>query len=382
MKLILFLIKRLFTSKNSSLVFRLTNFITILSLSLGVASLSIVISSINGFESEISKKLSNLNGYSTINHLFEDEISQQDSNQSFVSKNIPYLEKVALLKSKNETQTVIINSFSINDFDKMELFNSFDINLLESKTIIIGKSLAKKIDVQIGSQVVILNPAKLDNFSSRNKYDFFKVGYIYDSGIPDFDERNIFTSLNTLQQFFDLNNSISGWIKIDHDDSLVEYPFYEMTIFDKYSSLFEWIDTQKWPIFFIFSLIAIVSFFGLLSSLSILFDEKKMDLTILKVYGLSNKSISMIFVSQSIFLATIGSVLGILLSYFIIQIQNKFKFISIEENIYFVDYLPMNFNLKISLAIILTSIILSFIISSISVSRFSRFSPINVLREK
>lgn len=382
MKLILFLIKRLFTSKNSSLVFRLTNFITILSLSLGVASLSIVISSINGFESEISKKLSNLNGYSTINHLFEDEISQQDSNQSFVSKNIPYLEKVALLKSKNETQTVIINSFSINDFDKMELFNSFDINLLESKTIIIGKSLAKKIDVQTGSQVVILNPAKLDNFSSRNKYDFFKVGYIYDSGIPDFDERNVFTSLNTLQQFFDLNNSISGWIKIDHDDSFVEYPFYEMTIFDKYSSLFEWIDTQKWPIFFIFSLIAIVSFFGLLSSLSILFDEKKMDFTILKVYGLSNKSISMIFVSQSIFLATIGSVLGILISYFIIQIQNKFKFISIEENIYFVDYLPMNFNLKISLAIILTSIFLSFIISSISVSRFSRFSPINVLREK
>ena len=382
MKLILFLIKRLFTSKNSSLVFRLTNFITILSLSLGVASLSIVISSINGFESEISKKLSNLNGYSTINHLFEDEISQQESNQSFVSKNIPYLEKVALLKSKNETQTVIINSFSIDDFDKMELFNSFDINLLESKTIIIGKSLAKKIDVQIGSQVVILNPAKLDNFSSRNKYDFFKVGYIYDSGIPDFDERNIFTSLNTLQQFFDLNNSISGWIKIDHDDSLVEYPFYEMTIFDKYSSLFEWIDTQKWPIFFIFSFIAIVSFFGLLSSLSILFDEKKMDFTILKVYGLSNKSISMIFVSQSIFLATIGSVLGILISYFIIQIQNKFKFISIEENIYFVDYLPMNFNLKISLTIILTSIILSFIISSISVSRFSRFSPINVLREK
>lgn len=382
MKLIFFLIKRLFTSKNSSLVFRLTNFITILSLSLGVASLSIVISSINGFESEISKKLSNLNGYSTINHLFEDEISQENYNQSFVSKNIPYLEKVALLKSKNETQTVVINSFSINDFGKMELFRSLDINLLDNKSIIIGKSLAKKLNVQLGSQVVILNPARLDNLSSKNKYDFFKVDYIYDSGIPDFDERNVYTSLNTLQQFFDVKNSISGWIKINYDNSFVEYPFYEMTIFDKYSSLFEWIDTQKWPIFFIFSLIALVSFFGLLSSLSILFDEKKMDFTILKVYGLSNKSISMIFVSQSIFLTTIGSVLGILLSYLIILIQNKFKFISIEENIYFVDYLPMNFNLEISLAIILASIIFSFIISSISVSKFSRFRPINVLREK
>ena len=382
MKLIFFLIKRLFTSKNSSLVFRLTNLITILSLSLGVASLSIVISSINGFESEISKKLSNLNGYSTINHLFEDEIFLENYNQSFVSKNIPYLEKVALLKSKNETQTVVINFFSINDFGKMDLFRSLDINLLDNKSIIIGKSLAKKLNVQLGSQVVILNPSKLDNLSSKNKYDFFKVDYIYDSGIPDFDERNVYTGLNTLQQFFDVKNSISGWIKINYDNSYVEYPFYEMTIFDKYSSLFEWIDTQKWPIFFIFSLIALVSFFGLLSSLSILFDEKKMDFTILKVYGLSNKSISMIFVSQSIFLTTIGSLLGILLSYLIILLQNKFKFISIEENIYFVDYLPMNFNLEISLAIILASIIFSFIISSISVSKFSRFRPINVLREK
>ena len=183
------------------------------------------------------------------------------------SKNIPYLEKVALLKSKNETQTVVINSFSINDFGKMDLFRSLDINLLDNKSIIIGKSLAKKLNVQLGSQVVILNPARLDNLSSKNKYDFFKVDYIYDSGIPDFDERNVYTGLNTLQQFFDVKNSISGWIKINYDNSFVEYPFYEMTIFDKYSSLFEWIDTQKWPIFFIFSLIALVSFFGLLLSL-------------------------------------------------------------------------------------------------------------------
>ncbi len=382
MKIIFFLIKRLFTSKNSSLVFRLTNFITILSLSLGVASLSIVVSSIDGFESKISEKLSNLNGYSTINHLFEDEISQKDNYQSLASNNIPYFEKVALLKSINETQTVVINSFSISDFDKMEIFDSLDINLLNSKSIIIGKSLAKKLDVQLEDQVVIINPDKLDNLSIKDKYDFFKIDFIYDSGIPDFDERNVFTSLNSLQQFFNAKNNISGWIKIKPDNSTVEYPFYEMTIYDKYSSLFEWIDTQKWPIFFIFSLIALVSFFGLLSSLSILFNEKKMDFSILKVYGLSNKSISIIFISQSILLATIGSILGVLLSYFIIQIQNKFKFISIEENIYFVDYLPMNFNLNISLAIILISIILSIIISSLSVSKFSRFSPTNVLREK
>ena len=382
MKLVFFLIKRLFISKNSSLVFRLTNLITIISLSLGVASLNIVISSIDGFETEISKKLSNLNGYSTINHLFEDEISQDEFNLSFANETIPYLEKVALLKSKKDTQSIIINAYPINDFFKMDLFSSLDSNILGNESIIIGKTLASKLDIEIGNQVVIFNPNKLDNFSNRNRYEFFTVKYIYDSGIPDFDERNVFTSLNNLQEFFNSKNNISGWIKLKPDNHSIEYPFYEMNAYDKYSSLYEWIDTQKWPILFIFSLIAIVSFFGLLSSLSILFDEKKIDFTILKVYGLSTNSISKIFIFQSIFLALIGSLFGVFLSYLLIQLQNEFKYISIEQNIYFVDYLPMNFNIYISLLIILISILLSFIISSISVKRFSQFSPINVLRDK
>ena len=382
MKLVLFLIKKLFISKNSSLVFRLTNLITIVSLSLGVASLNIVISSIDGFETEISKKLSNLNGYSTINHLFDDEISQDEFNLPFANETVPYLEKVALLKSKKDTQSIVINAYPINDFFKMDLFSSLDSNILGNESIIIGKTLASKLDIQIGNQVVIFNPKKLDNFSNRNRYEFFTVKYIYDSGIPDFDERNVFTSLNNLQEFFNSENNISGWIKLKPDNHSIEYPFYEMNVYDKYSSLYEWIDTQKWPILFIFSLIAIVSFFGLLSSLSILFDEKKIDFTILKVYGLSTNSISKIFIFQSIFLALIGSLFGVFLSYLLIQLQNEFKYISIEQNIYFVDYLPMEFNFSNSLLIIIISVILSFIISASSVKRFAYFNPMNVLRSK
>ena len=382
MKLELFLIKKLFISKNSSLVFRLTNLVTIISLSLGVASLNIVMSSIDGFESEISKKLSNLNGYSSINHLFEDEIIQNEFDQPFILDKVPYLEKVALLKSKSDSQSIIINAYPINDFNKIRLFNSFDTNKIKNESIVVGKRLADNLNLKLGDQVVIFNPKKLENFSNQNRYDFFTVARIYNSGIPEFEERNIFTSLENLQEFYDIENSISGWISIDLNDDIIDYPFYQMTIYDKYSSLFEWINTQKWPILFIFSLIAVVSFFGLLSSLSILFDEKKKDFTILKIYGLSHKSISMIFIFQSMILASIGSIIGILLSYILIQLQNEFKLISIEQNIYFVDYLPMEFNFSNSLLIIIISVILSFIISASSVKRFAYFNPMNVLRSK
>ena len=382
MKLVLFLIKKLFISKNSSLVFRLTNFITIISLSLGVASLNIVISSIDGFESEISKKLSNLSGYSSINHLFEDEIVQNEFGQLFISDKIPYLEKIALLKSKNGSQSVIINAYPINDINKIRLFNSLDANKIKNESIIIGKKLAENLNLKLGDQAVIFNPKKLENFSNQNRYDFFTIAHIYNSGIQEFDEKNIFTSLESLQKYFSMENYISGWVSIDPNDDIVDYPFYEMTIYDKYSSLFEWINTQKWPILFIFSLIAVVSFFGLLSSLNILFDEKKMDFTILKVYGLPNKLISKIFIFQSMILASIGSIIGILLSYVLIQIQNEFKLISIEQNIYFVDYLPMEFNFSKSLLIFIISVILSFIISASSVKRFAYFNPMYVLRSK
>lgn len=382
MKLVLFLIKKLFISKNSSLVFRLTNLVTIISLSLGVASLNIVMSSIDGFESEISKKLSNLNGYSSINHLFEDEIIENEFDQKFISDKVPYLEKIALLKSKNDSQSIIINAYPINDFNKIRLFNSFDTNKIKNETIIIGKRLADNLNLKLGDQVVIFNPKKLENFSNQNRYDFFTVAHIYNSGIPEFEERNIFTSLENLQKYYGIENYITGWVSIDPNDDVIDYPFYQMTIYDKYSSLFEWINTQKWPILFIFSLIAVVSFFGLLSSLSILFDEKKMDFTILKIYGLSQKSISKIFIFQSMILASIGSTIGILFSYFLIQLQNEFKLISIEQNIYFVDYIPMEFNLSNSLLIIIISVILSFIISASSVKRFAYFSPMNVLRTK
>ena len=382
MKLVLFLIKKLFISKNSSLVFRLTNLVTIISLSLGVASLNIVMSSIDGFESEISKKLSNLNGYSSINHLFEDEIIENEFDQPFISDKVPSLEKIALLKSKNDSQSIIINADPINDFNKIRLFNSFDINKIKNESIVIGKRLAENLNLKLGDQVVIFNPKKLENFSNQNRYDFFTVAHIYNACIPEFEERNIFTSLENLQKYYGIENYISGWVSIDPNDDIIDYPFYQMTIYDKYSSLFEWINTQKWPILFIFSLIAVVSFFGLLSSLSILFDEKKMDFTILKICGLSHESISKIFIFQSMILASIGSTIGILFSYVLIQLQNEFKLISIEQNIYFVDYLPMEFNFSNSFLIIIISVILSFIISASSVKRFAYFSPMNVLRTK
>ena len=382
MNFLFFLIKRLFISKKSSAVFRITNLITILSLSLGVASLNIVSSSIAGFESAIAQKLSDLNGYSTINHLFEDEFDSSEYKNLIPDGGIQYLEKYALLKSKKNSQNIVLNGYKSTDIDKINLFKNGNIELKKNH-IIISKTLANKLSVLPGDELAIFNPANLNKLSNNNRFVFLKIKYLYDSGIEEYDLRQVFINLEFLQEFYNVDNKISGWILTNsNNQNAMEYPFYEINVFDRYANLFDWINTQKWPIFFIFSMIAIVSFFGLLSSLTVLFNEKKFNFSILSIYGLPNSSISKIFVFQSIMLAFLGSSLGIIISYLFIFFQNKFHFIAISQNIYFVDYLPMDFNYLSSLYLILFSILFSAVFSFASVKNFIKINPIDILRNK
>jgi|TARA_Y100000385_G_scaffold237742_1_gene252484 lipoprotein-releasing system permease protein len=382
MNFLFFLIKRLFISKKSSAVFRITNLITILSLSLGIASLNIVSSSIAGFESAIAQKLSDLNGYSTINHLFEDEFDSSEYKNLIPDGGIQYLEKYALLKSKKNSQNIVLNGYKSTDIDKINLFKNGNIELKKNH-IIISKTLANKLSVLPGDELAIFNPANLNKLSNNNRFVFLKIKYLYDSGIEEYDLRQVFINLEFLQEFYNVDNKISGWILTNsNNQNAMEYPFYEINVFDRYANLFDWINTQKWPIFFIFSMIAIVSFFGLLSSLTVLFNEKKFNFSILSIYGLPNSSISKIFVFQSIMLAFLGSSLGIIISYLFIFFQNKFHFIAISQNIYFVDYLPMDFNYLSSLYLILFSILFSAVFSFASVTNFIKINPIDILRNK
>jgi len=195
MKFLFFLIKRLFFSRKSSIVFRITNLITILSLSLGIASLNIVLSSIAGFESAVTQKLSDLNGYSTINHLFEDEFTINEYKNSIPNEGIKYLEKFALLKSKKNTQNVVLNGYDAIDLGKINLFKNDDFELKNTDYLIISKILASKLSVKLGDKVAIFNPANLDKLSNNNRYTFLEIKHLYDSGIKEYDLRHVFVNL-------------------------------------------------------------------------------------------------------------------------------------------------------------------------------------------
>ena len=389
MKLVFLVLRRLFFSSQSNFLFKTTNIVSIISLAFGIASLNIVLGAVSGFESKVSEKLSSISGYTTINHLFEDEFSTDQSlmpdfYSGFSSSLVPYVEKPAILKSKDSSSNILIYGLDKKDFKDFNLFSNVntDIDTINEDHIVVGSILAKNLNLSLGDEIVIFNPLISKKGKERSRFLLLEIKEIYHSGIEDYDSRLVFIPLNTVQSYFNLDNSITGWMNFDSSLNIdnVDYPFYQLSLNDRHSDLFEWIDTQQWPIIFIFSLIALVSYFNLMGSINILFYEKRYNLAIMKTYGISNRKISLIFIIQGMVLAFIGAIFGILLSIIIIFMQEKFQFISLAENIYFVSYLPIIFSIKNAIYTLFFSLVCSILFSSISLAYLLSINPSKILK--
>ena len=389
MKLVFLVLKRLFFSSQSNFLFKTTNIVSIISLALGIASLNIVLGAVSGFENKVSEKLSSISGYTTINHLFEDEFSTDQSlmpdfYSGFSSSLVPYVEKPAILKSKDNSSNILIYGLDKKDFKEFNLFSSLNTNLdtISENHIVVGSLLAKNLNLSLGDEIVIFNPLISKKGKERSRFLLLEIKEIYHSGIEDYDSRLVFIPINTVQSYFNLDDSITGWMNFDPSLNIdnVDYPFYQLSLNDRHSDFFEWIDTQQWPIIFIFSLIVLVSYFNLMGSINILFYEKRYNLAIMKTYGMSNSKISLIFIIQGMILAFIGAIFGILLSLFIILMQEEFQFISLSENIYFVSYLPIIFSINNAIYTLSFSLICSVLFSSISLAYLLSINPSKILK--
>jgi len=387
MNFIFLVLKRLFFSRQSNFFFRITNLVSIISLSIGIASLNIVLSSVSGFENKIFEKLSSINGYSTINNLFQTtfdklEIPLSDIVQEDRSLIFEYVERPAIIKSQASSNNVIVYGIKEDNLNHFTLLTHTNQNQFSNNDVIIGNELANKLEIQKGDPLILLNPLAGQSIVNKERFLFLKVKDIYSSGIYDYDSRLIFMPIEVVQSYFNINDHISGWMVFDESLSIQELdlPFYQINLKDRHSELFRWINTQKWPIIFIFSLIALVSYFNLMSSINILFYEKRFNLAIMKTYGMSNRRLSFLFTIQGVVLALIGSILGIFLSFIIVLLQEKFHIISLSENIYFVSYLPMLFSVKNSLYILAISVIASVVFSSIALLQILSINPSKILK--
>ncbi|MCF8243268.1 MAG: ABC transporter permease [Melioribacteraceae bacterium] len=401
-----FISNRFAKSKKGSKFISLISVISIIGIALGVAVLIIALTVLNGFEESVKQKIIKFNSHIKItafgNKNLEDYQTGINRINNILANEIesvsPFIQKYAIIKSKRFSEGITITGLNPemnnSNIEAYITAGEFEINRkTKNQSIVIGKKLAEKLFVQVGDKITLftLKNDELPSPENPPGIENFIVTGIYESGMADYDDLNVYINFSVAQNLFDLNDAVSGYniklndiTKIDQaalklSDNL-RYPHYVRTVYNVHQNIFTWLDLQKEPIPIVLGLIIIVAVFNIVGTLLMLVLERTRAIGILKSMGASRKQITRIFLYQGIYLSLIGIALGNTTAYLISIVQREFNIISLPSSIYFISEVPVLINslhyLLISVVTFFLCIAASYIPSLIA----AKINPINAIR--
>ena len=152
-----------------------------------------------------------------------------------------------------------------------------------------------------------------------------------------------------------------------------------MTWKEKNRALFKWMNVQRWPILFIFSLIALVGIVNIISALAMIVLDKTRQIGILKSLGLTQGKLKQVFLAKGFIIGVAGAVFGSALALFLAWLQNHYKLITVPEDVYFMDFIPVDVNLAHVGIVTIVSVIFSVIAAIWPTIRAGKIQPAKAL---
>ena len=388
---------------NSSVKSNFSSFagkLSIIGLSFGIASLILTISVYQGFDNTISDKIASFDGHfrfqdilgrstdenSDLNAVLEDILKEK--NNSIIRS---FVQGPVLIRKGINAEGVIIEGINGNKLVKPlnNLIISGTGNLSDN-TIIIGKSLADKYGLIIGDPLVVFDLTSISDISGIKRLKQFTIGGIFHSGLSEYDNNMVYTSIFSAQYLLGMEENISGKVVYLSQNDIssfpllinekLRYPYYATSWKEKHHTLFKWLEVQKLPIIIIFGMISLVAVVNIISALTMIVLDKTKAIGILQAIGFRKKQINLIFLTKGIIIGIIGSMIGLSIALILGYIQMKYHILSISEDIYFMDYLPLAFNVKNTIFIVVAGIISSIIASYWPAKIAANIKPANAVR--
>ena len=375
-------------------------------ISLGVAVLIIVMSVMNGFRAELVDKIVGFNSHIIIqsNDIENDlKLTNSKNIKNLSSSTLESSMGEVVLINKNFTKGLSLRGYKVNDFKKLEIFKNIDFSknnkIFDKNNISIGKELSFDLGLNVGDNVLLMSPIGEDTIiGNLPKQEVYKISYIFDSGLLEFDQNVAFVNINSLANLLNqdtTNRNIEVYLKspLEIENAKIEFQkvFTKNFIYtwaDLNRSLFSALKVERNVMFIILSLIIIVAAFNIISGLTILVKNKTKDIAILKSIGVLNKSIYKIFFLIGFYIGLTATIFGVIIGVlFSIYIENIRTFLSqifdislFPEEIYFLSKMPSEINIQSIILISFCSILATTIVSIFPAKKASKLDPIKALK--
>ena len=385
---------------------KIISIFSFLGIMLGVAILIIVMSVMNGFKTDLTKKILGLNPHIVIqpnSFTIENDyllklhrefqgisISKTFSGEGIVISNDKA--KGVILKGINRNEKKITEFLEKNIVSgKIEEFNK--------NSIFIGSELAFNLNLKEGDYTSLMSSAFVTTpLGNLPKQENFKIAGIFNTGLIEFDQNIIFLNVNDALSIFDkefkdqnIEIYLNDPLKADRYKKKIEkinQNYFIYTWMDLNKSLFSALKVERNVMFIILTLIIIVAAFNIISGLTILIKNKTKEIAILKTLGFNNTSIKKTFFltgfSIGFFASISGVILGVLFSLNIEKVRvilsSVFNLEIFPPDIYFLEKLPSEINIYSISIIFILSLIVTAIASYIPARNISKMKTFRALK--
>ena len=415
----LFISLRYLRAKRREAFISLITVITTLGVTIGVMTLDIVLSVMTGFEEDLRARILGFNPHIVISSMTGpisdyQQIVEKVRQMPEVEAAAPFVYSQVMVTSRQSVSGVLVRGLEpAHANDVVDLADHLKDGTLdglgreravvvresgEERTVtlsgvIIGGVLAQQLGVLPGDPINIVSP--LNNTPGPlglvPKVKRFVVAALFDSGMFTYDEGLIMMSLSDAQNFFSLGDRVSG-VEVRVSDpyaaqafarrleAALGFPFRARDWTESQRNLFAALALEKTVYFIVLLLIILVAAFNIIATLIMVVMEKRKDIAVLKSMGATSRSVGRIFVYKGVIIGTIGTLLGTLLGYGGCWLLDRYHFIELPKDVFYVSTLPVKIYPENFLMVGAASIIICLLATIYPARQAARLAPVEVIR--
>ncbi len=386
--------------------------VSLLGICLGVATLIVVMSVMNGFHQELLSKIIGINGHIVVYHsdgaikdydylvskIKEDALVKED-----VVNVIPVVEGQVMVSANGNSSGAMLRGIRMSDLEKTSVGAKIygkSLSEIKNGEILIGSRLAANLKLTLNNTAT-LTSAKgyITAFGQMPRIQSYPFVSAFNLGMYQYDSGFIFMPIETAQTYLNIPKAVT------HIDIFLKNPEKTNAIKSELSRILpnsfvvrDWrdlnsgfvgaLEVEQNVMFLILMLIIVVAVFNIVSSLVMLVKDKSKDIAIMRTIGMSRKSMMKVFVLSGTLLgfvgATVGAFFGVLVAHYIEPIrqfiQRIFGMDLFPPSIYSLSELPSIISFWQVFGIVAIAILLSFLATIYPAWRASKLDPVEVLR--
>lgn len=385
---------------------RFLSFIKVMAIggvAIGSAGLLIALSIVHGFKSTIDNKVLGFAPHISVATFSQDPIYRTDTLLTDIRHFSQIEEAQAVIAGQAMIQTSqqvtgtffkgVDKSGDVTDLKNYIDRGEYDLGTDSTGLpgIIIGNSLAKTIQAEIGDKITSYTVDGIPSPLDSPEIQQFRLTGIYQTGIDRFDDALAIVDRQYARKLFNFPELYSSAIEIrlkdnqqieSFDEELsasISFPYFTETIYDRYYGIFQWVDLQEETIPFVISVMIIVAAFNLIGTILMMVLERTRDIGILKTIGALNRNIRAIFLLEGVFVGSVGLAIGMGISVLFNWLQATYHLIPLSEQNYYMSYAPVEPHLFDFLIVAVVTIVLCALASWLPARIASKTDPLKVI---